>query len=332
MVQLRNESLPLLSVEDLKIFFATSSRRISDNGLLKAVDGVCFQINRGEVFGLVGESGCGKTVTSLSIMRLLPANAVLSGRILFKGEDIVVKTESEMRELRGKEISMIFQEPMTSLNPVFTVGYQVAEVFMTHKGMGRREAMKEAVSLLEAVKIPSPELRAREYPHQMSGGMRQRVMIAMAIACNPSLLIADEPTTALDVTIQAQILELLDDLRKKRGMSLFLITHDLGIVAEWVQRVNIMYAGRIVEVADVKELFVNPRHPYTMGILESLPKGRGIKLKPIPGQVPKLSELPEGCKFAPRCRYAIKECYTKEPELIHIGDGHLSRCIRAMEL
>jgi oligopeptide/dipeptide ABC transporter ATP-binding protein len=317
----------LLTVEDLKVSFNT------DNKSLKAVDGVSFNVVQEEVLGLVGESGCGKTLTALSIMRLLPPNANLSGRIFFKGEDILTKKDEDLRKIRGRDISMIFQEPMTSLNPVFTIGYQIAEVLITHKNMTKRQAMDEAVRLLKSVKIPSPELRIKEYPHQMSGGMRQRVMIAMAIACNPSLIIADEPTTALDVTIQAQILELLGSLKEKNKMSLLLITHDLGIVAEWSHRIEVMYAGRIVEEAIVSEIFLNPRHPYTIGLLESLPKKKGERLCPIPGQVPKLDELPSGCKFSPRCHYVIKDCLVKEPDLISVGTSqHLSRCIRAKEI
>lgn len=318
---------PLLSVENLSIAFT------SDNKSLKTVSGVSFKVAQEDLLGVVGESGCGKTLTALSIMRLLPPDASFSGKVLFKGEDILTMEEDALRRLRGNEISMIFQEPMTSLNPVFTIGYQIAEVLMAHRGASRREAMNEAIELLRKVRIPSPELRIKEYPHQMSGGMRQRVMIAMAIACNPSLLIADEPTTALDVTIQAQILELLGELKEKRKMSLIFITHDLGIIAEWAGRVIVMYAGRIVEEAPVRELFVNPRHPYTIGLLESMPKRKGQRLTPIPGQVPKLADLPSGCKFLPRCRYVIKECSVREPELEPAGDtGHLSRCIRAMEL
>jgi len=325
---------PLLSVEDLSISFTTENKLRRE---ITAVEGVSFNVMEEEVVGVVGESGCGKTLTALSIMRLLPANTSFSGRVFFQGVDIFSKKESELRDIRGRYISMVFQEPMTSLNPVFTAGYQIAEVLMAHKNMGKKEAMNEAVELLRAVKISSPETRVKEYPHQMSGGMRQRVMIAMAIACKPSLVIADEPTTALDVTIQAQILELLDNLRKDSRMSLLLITHDLGVIAEWAKKVEIMYAGRIVEEAPVREIFLNPRHPYTIGLLESLPKKKGEKLTPIPGQVPRLSDLPAGCKFSPRCRYAIKECNLKEPELAAVNDkegfsGHLSRCIRAKEL
>ncbi len=314
-----------LSVENLKISFNKHQK--------KAVDGISFKMTQEDVLGLVGESGCGKTLSALSIMRLLPSNAMFSGKVFFKGEDIFLKEDKELQILRGKDISMVFQEPMTSLNPVFTIGYQIAEVLVTHSNMRKREAFNTSIELLRIVGIPSPELRIREYPHQMSGGMRQRIMIAMAIACNPSLLIADEPTTALDVTIQAQILELLDSLRRKNKMSLLLITHDLGIIAEWAQRVEIMYAGRIVEEAEVRAIFTHPRHPYTKGLLESLPKRKGERLSPIPGQVPKISELPEGCKFSTRCSYVIGECCEREPELIPVKTSeHLSRCIRATEL
>ena len=317
---------PLLSVEDLSISF------IYDKKSLKTVDRVSFQVDREDFFAIVGESGSGKTLTALSIMRLLPPNAAFSGKIVFKGKDIFLKSDEDLRKMRGRDISMVFQEPMTSLNPVFTVGLQIAEVLLTHLDITKKEALDRTVELLRSVKIPSPELRIKEYPHQMSGGMRQRIMIAMAIACNPSLIIADEPTTALDVTIQAQILELIGGLKKTNEMSILLITHDLGIVAEWARRVEVMYAGRIVEKASVKDIFLNPRHPYTRGLLESLPKRKGEKLIPVPGQVPRLNELPEGCKFAPRCRYVIPACREKEPDLIPVSDDHFSRCIRAMEI
>jgi oligopeptide/dipeptide ABC transporter ATP-binding protein len=318
---------PLLSVKDLSVYF-----NIDDRPLM-TVDGVSFNVEQEDFHVLVGESGSGKTLTALSIMRLLPSNAVFSGKIIFKGDDLLTKQNENLRKIRGSDISMVFQEPMTSLNPVFTVGYQIAEVLLTHQNMTKKRATDKTIELLRSVKIPSPELRIKEYPHQMSGGMRQRIMIAMAIACNPSLIIADEPTTALDVTIQAQILELLGGLQEKSRMSLLFITHDLGIVAEWANSVEVMYAGRIVEKAIVSEIFLNPGHPYTIGLLESLPKSRGDKMSPIPGQVPKLSELPAGCKFAPRCSYVIKECRETEPELILIDSHeHFSRCIRANEL
>lgn len=318
---------PLLSIEDLDISFATDSK------LIKTVDGVSMRVDDEEFLGIVGESGCGKTLTALSIMRLLPPNAVATGRIFFRGDDLLKKSDNELQDIRGRYISMIFQEPMTSLNPVFTIGSQIAEVLMIHNNISRKGATRQAIELLRLVQIPSPELRVREYPHQMSGGMRQRAMIAMAIACNPLLLIADEPTTALDVTIQAQILDLLGNLKDRNRMSILFITHDLGIIAEYAQRVVVMYAGRVVEEAGVKEIFLNSRHPYTRGLLESLPKKRGERLMPIPGQVPRMYELPSGCKFSSRCRYVIKGCHIKEPELLSVGvSGHRCRCIRINEI
>lgn len=316
----------LLSVENLKISF-------NNSGGLNTVDDVSFNLAREDVVGLVGESGCGKTLTALSIIKLLPPNALYSGNILFKDKNLLTSGEKDLRSIRGKDISMIFQEPMTSLNPVFTVGDQIAEVMLAHENIRKKQAYSRSVELLKVVGIPSPELRVKDYPHQMSGGMRQRVMIAMAIACNPSLVIADEPTTALDVTIQAQILELLDSLKRENKMSLLLITHDLGIIAEWADRVEIMYGGRIVEEADVREIFTNPRHPYTIGLLRSLPGKDGERLIPIAGQVPGIDELPSGCKFTTRCSYVIPECHEMEPELLPAGNhDHLSRCIKAMDL
>ncbi|RJQ13879.1 MAG: ABC transporter ATP-binding protein [Nitrospiraceae bacterium] len=317
---------PLLSVEDLNISFGSGDNQ------LKVVNSLGLNVDYEDFLVIVGESGSGKTLTALSVMRLLPPNALFSGRVIFKGKDILSMKDDDLRKLRGKDISMVFQEPMTSLNPVFTVGSQIAEVLLAHENISNKEAMDRAVGLLGSVRIPSPELRVKEYPHQMSGGMRQRVMIAMAIACSPSLVIADEPTTALDVTIQAQILELLGGLKEKTRMSVLLITHDLGIVAEWARRVEVMYAGRIVEKASANEIFLNPRHPYTRGLLESLPGKKGEKLVPIPGQIPRLNELPPGCKFTTRCRYVIERCHEKEPDLLPVGEGHFSRCIRAMEI
>ena len=301
--------MSLLEVRGLDISFRSAE------GTVKVVYDLHFKLEEADVFGLVGESGCGKTLTALSIMGILPQNFFASGEVIFKGRNLLGLESESMRRLRGKELSMIFQEPSTSLNPVLTVGYQVAEVLKTHMGLSKEEAMAHARELLAAVKIPSPEIRIKEYPHQLSGGMRQRVMIAMAIACKPSLLIADEPTTALDVTIQAQILELLQGLREDIKMAILLITHDLGIIAENAQRVAIMYAGRIMELLDVYELFNNPRHPYTIGLLESLPKEKGAPLIPIPGVVPEPDKLPGGCKFSERCRFVIPECREKEPEL-----------------
>jgi len=299
----------LLEIRDLNIFFKSS------NGPMKVVSDLCFEIDEAEVFGLVGESGCGKSLTALSIMGIFPQNSFAEGEIIFQGRNLLNLDKESIRRLRGKDIAMIFQEPMTSLNPVLTVGYQVAEVFTTHLGSSKKEAMANTIEFFRAVKIPSPELRIKEYPHQMSGGMRQRVMIAMAIACNPSLLIADEPTTALDVTIQAQILELLQRLREDIKMAILLITHDLGIIAENAQRVAIMYAGRVMELFTVEELFRNPRHPYTIGLLDSLPKEKGTPLVPIPGFVPEPYKLPPGCKFSDRCRFAISACKEEEPAL-----------------
>lgn len=312
--------MSLLEVRDLNIYFKATENPVP------VVSGLNFHIEESEIFGLAGESGCGKSITALSIMGILPPNAFAKGEVFFNGKDLLRLDMESMRQLRGNEISMIFQEPMTSLNPVFTAGYQIAEVLITHRNMSKKEAMDRAVELLKAVKIPSPEIRVKEYPHQMSGGMRQRVMIAMAVACNPSLLIADEPTTALDVTIQAQILELIQGLREERKMSIMFITHDLGIITENATRVGIMYAGRLMEMADTKEIFNNPKHPYTMGLLESLPKEKGTPLNPIPGFVPRPEELLEGCRFSDRCRYSIDECKKKEPVFIEISKGHFVRC------
>jgi oligopeptide/dipeptide ABC transporter ATP-binding protein len=316
----------LLEVRGLDISFTTTGNPI------KVVSRLTFEINEAEVFGLVGESGCGKSITALSIMGILPHNAFAEGDINFNSRNLLKLDRESMRKLRGKEISMIFQEPMTSLNPVLTIGYQIAEVLLTHTKISRSEAMSKAVELLRAVKIPSPEVRIKEYPHQMSGGMRQRVMIAMAIACNPSLLIADEPTTALDVTIQAQILDLLRGLREQIKMAILLITHDIGVIAENAERAAVMYAGRIVEISRVSNVLGAPKHPYTMGLLESLPKRKGIPLKPIPGSVPRPDELPSGCKFSDRCPYMIADCQKEEPVLREIVPGQFARCIRSEEI
>ncbi|MCL4477044.1 MAG: ABC transporter ATP-binding protein [Nitrospirae bacterium] len=315
--------MSLLEVRDLSISFSTSS------GPLNVVNKLNFSINEAEVFGLVGESGCGKSLTALAIMGLLPENSFAEGELHFKSRDLLTTDKESMRRLRGKEISMIFQEPMTSLNPVLTIGYQIAEVLTTHMG---KSATEKVVELLKAVKIPSPEIRLKEYPHQMSGGMRQRIMIAMAIACNPSLLIADEPTTALDVTIEAQILELMRNLREERKMAVLLITHDIGVIAENAERAAVMYAGRTMEISRVSQVLETPKHPYTIGLLESLPKRKGIPLKPIPGSVPRPEELPPGCKFSDRCRYMIPDCRKEEPALREIIQGHFARCIRAEEM
>ncbi len=323
---------PLLGLKGLSVFF-----RRKDRSLL-TVSNLDLEIRQGEVFGLVGESGCGKSITALSIMGLLPAGAYATGNIFFTISrtdevlDLLALEESRLCAIRGKEIGMVFQEPMTSLNPVFTIGYQISEVLMVHEGLSKREALGRAVDLLQLVRIPSPEARIKDYPHQLSGGMRQRVMIAMAVACNPSLLIADEPTTALDVTIQAEILNLLHDLRLSRGMAVLLITHDLAVISENADRVAIMYAGRIVELAPVEILFRNPLHPYTLGLYESIPTAREIPLKPIPGTVPAPDELPPGCKFSTRCRYRTAECDLEEPLLRMIEEDHFVSCIRAGEL
>ncbi len=305
--------MPILEIENLQTFFDT------DAGLVRAVDGVDYQVERGETLAVVGESGCGKSVTALSILRLVasPPGHYAGGHIRFEGEELLDATEERMREIRGNDIAMIFQEPMTSLNPVFTVGEQIIEAVQLHQGLHAREARERAIQMLEKVGIPAPETRIDDYPHQMSGGMRQRVMIAMALACHPALLIADEPTTALDVTIQAQILELLRRLQEDVGMSVLLITHDLGVVAETAHRVVVMYAGRVVEQAPVKELFASPQHPYTIGLLRSLPTldGRNERLVPIEGNVPDARHMPTGCRFHPRCPRAETRCEQAEPPL-----------------
>lgn len=316
---------PLLQVEHLATYFHT------DRGTLKAVDDVSFAVDARKTLALVGESGCGKSVTALSIMRLIPVppGKIASGRIVFEGTDLLRLSESEMRHVRGNKISMIFQEPMTSLNPVFRVGDQIAEVLELHEKLPKKEALDRAVELLRMVGIPSPETRIRDYPHQMSGGMRQRVMIAMALACNPRLLIADEPTTALDVTIQAQILELMDELRRTTGTAVLLITHDLGVVAETAEHVVVMYAGRVVEEAPVRELFHHPLHPYTQGLLRSIPglaEEERRRLEAIPGVVPSLLALPVGCKFNDRCAFVMARCHEEEPPLTALQPGHRVRC------
>lgn len=299
-------------------------------GVVRAVDGVDLQLHHGETLGIVGESGCGKSVTALSILRLIPKPQarIASGRILYAGVDLVSLPESALRRLRGNEISMIFQEPMTSLNPVSTVGFQIQEVLRKHRGLNKKEAAREAVRALSLVGIPDPESRAHDYPHQMSGGMRQRVMIAMALACRPKILIADEPTTALDVTIQAQILDLIRRLKEEIGMAVLLITHDLGVVAETCRRVVVMYAGRAVEEASVEDLFSYPAHPYTHGLFASLPKigGRRGKLTPIPGTVPSLHRLPPGCAFQDRCSRAKGPCLVDAPPWTDLSQGHRVRC------
>jgi oligopeptide/dipeptide ABC transporter ATP-binding protein len=300
-------------------------------GILKAVDDMDLVLCRGETLGLVGESGCGKSVTALSILQLLPkpAGRVRAGEILFEEQDLVRMSPSRMRRIRGNEISMIFQEPMTSLNPVYTVGFQIEEVIRKHRGMGKKQARSEAVSMLGLVGIPEPGSRLEDYPHQMSGGMRQRVMIAMALSCHPKIMIADEPTTALDVTIQAQILDLIARLKEEVGMSVLLITHDLGVVAEICQRVAVMYAGKMVESAEVDELFSRPSHPYTVGLFNSLPK-LGGELQPIPGVVPSLLHLPKGCAFRDRCSREQAGC-AEAPPWTEIRPGHRVRCWRPVQ-
>jgi peptide/nickel transport system ATP-binding protein/oligopeptide transport system ATP-binding protein len=321
----------LLDIRDLTVSFPSPS-----SGFIYPVDGVGLHIEKGETLGLVGESGSGKSMTSLAVLGLVPRphGKIVSGSICFKGRDLVSLNNEEMMKLRGKEISMIFQEPMSSLNPVYTIGYQIMEGILAHREMSKHAARDRAVEMLSKVGIPSPEKRMDAYPHLLSGGMRQRAMIAMALALNPELLIADEPTTALDVTIQAQILELLDELKRERTMSVLLITHNLGIVAESAQRVAVMYAGRILELASTEDLFRSPLHPYTQGLMDSIPPmdGRATLLRAIPGMVPSLESLPPGCKFSNRCSLAEKECLKEEPILLEAVPGHFSRCRRWSEL
>lgn len=317
---------PLLQVRGLETYFKT------EGGTAKAVDGVSFDMYPGEVLGLVGESGSGKSVTALSILRLIPdpPGKIAAGSIIYKGRDLLKLSWEEIRAIRGKEISMIFQEPMTSLNPVFTIGMQLMEVVLVHERVSKKEAFDRSVQMLELVGIPDPASRMNDYPHQFSGGMRQRVMIAMALACNPSLLIADEPTTALDVTIQAQILELMLKIKDERkDAAILLITHNLAVVAETCHRVMVMYGGKIQEIASVRQLFKNPQHPYTRGLLASLPTVDGEKqerLRTVPGNVPSILDLPAGCKFVTRCTERLEHCATIEPELIETEPGHWVRC------
>ena len=319
---------PLLEIKNLMTVFDTARGRI------KAVDGVSLNLNSGETLGIVGESGCGKTMLALSIMRLIPANGrIINGEIFFLGQDLLKKSDEEMRAMRGSEIAMIFQEPMTSLNPVFRVGEQIAEAIRLHQQLPAKEALALSVEQLREVGIPDPEKRAQDYPHQLSGGMRQRVMIAMAMSCHPKLLLADEPTTALDVTIQAQILDLISDLKKKNKMTVVLITHDLGVIAQAAEKVAIMYAGKIVENSAVEDIFAHPLHPYTQGLLESIParcagsdKEQQKYLKTIPGSVPSLYNLAPGCRFYDRCSYADNHCAQEEPLLDEIEQGHFVAC------
>lgn len=319
-----DDQAKVLEVQGLRTYFH------SDEGIVKAVDGVDFSVNRHQTLGIVGESGCGKSITALSIMRLIarPTGKISEGRILFNGKDLLEKSESDMRDIRGNEISMIFQEPMTSLNPVFTAGEQIAEAIRLHQHTGRKDAMAKAIDMLETVGIPSPKKRAKQYPYELSGGMRQRVMIAMALACSPTLLIADEPTTALDVTIQAQILDLLKKLQTEFGTSVIMITHDLGVIWDTCDKVAVMYAGKVVEYTDIKRIFAEPRHPYTQGLLNSSPRmgSNQGELMAIPGNVPSPFAMPPGCSFAPRCPLAKDLCRETQPELITCATGHQVRC------
>jgi peptide/nickel transport system ATP-binding protein len=318
----------LLEIRGLKTHFS------SDEGTVHAVDGVDLAVERGETLGLVGESGCGKSVTAMSVLKLIPTppGRIVDGRILWRGRDIVPLGPQEMQRIRSKEIAIVFQEPMTSLNPVYTVGDQIAEVIRLHDGLGKRAALDRTVEMLRLVHIPNPERRVRDYPHQFSGGMRQRVMIAMALSCNPALLIADEPTTALDVTIQAQILDLLTEMKSRLGMAVLLITHAMGVVAETAQRVAVMYAGKVVEEAPVGELFAQPRHPYTQGLIRSIPRidraaTRRSRLESIAGVVPSLVDPMPGCRFAPRCPFAQAACREAVPPLREIAAGHKVACV-----
>ncbi len=327
----------ILEVKNLQTSFFT------EGGEVRAVDGVSFNVYPGKTLGIVGESGCGKSVTSLSIMRLIqsPPGKIVGGEILYQGRDLLKLNMGDMRRIRGNEISMIFQEPMTSLNPVFTIGNQIRETIALHqKGLSRKDIADKAVEMLKLVGIPAPDKRVEDYPHQLSGGMRQRVMIAMALSCNPKILIADEPTTALDVTIQAQILDLLRSLQEKVGMAMILITHDLGVVAEVADEVMVMYAGKIAEQGEVKEIFAHPKHPYTKGLLNSIPtlskdptgKIKKKRLEPIPGIVPNMLELPQGCRFQERCTYVVDECRGKEPDLrVILADPVLPHAIRCVK-
>jgi oligopeptide/dipeptide ABC transporter ATP-binding protein len=320
---------PLLEVHSLSVHFFT------EEGVVKAVESVSLEIHPGEILSLVGESGCGKSVTGLSILTLIssPPGQIIGGEILFEGRNLLRLEEKEIQRVRGNEISMIFQEPMTSLNPVFTIGDQIMEAIIFHQGLGKAEARERAIKMLDRVRIPSPETRIDAYPHQLSGGMRQRAMIAMALSCQPKLLIADEPTTALDVTTQAQVLELLKEIQREMRMSVMLITHDLGVVSEIADRVAVMYAGRIMEYGTLGAIFSQVRNPYTKGLLDSIPQMREKKkrLNAIPGQVPDPMNLPVGCKFHPRCYLMIEACKKEEPPLLQVNGDHFSRCIRWTE-
>jgi peptide/nickel transport system ATP-binding protein len=323
-----DDTAPLLDIRGLKTHFST------DDGMVQAVDGVDISIGRGETLGVVGESGCGKTVTALSVLKLIamPPGKIVAGQILYRGRDLAPLSTAEMDRIRAKEIAMVFQEPMTSLNPVYTVGEQIAEVLRRHEGLSRKAALDKTVEMLRLVQISNSDKRVHDYPHQFSGGMRQRVMIAMALSCSPKLLIADEPTTALDVTIQAQILELLQDMKSRFGMAIMLITHAMGVVAETAQRVVVMYAGKVIEEAPVDRLFADPKHPYTQGLIRSIPRidlaaTRKPRLEAIPGVVPSLLNPPPGCRFAARCRHAMPKCREAVPPLLDTGGGHKVACV-----
>ena len=321
----------LLEIRNLVTQFFTS------DGVVKAVDGISYGIDKGEVVGVVGESGCGKSVHALSIMRLVayPPGRIVGGEIVFEGEDLLQMNDKDMRHIRGNRIAMVFQEPMTSLNPVLTIGRQLTETLELHQHMNRRQANEKAAELLHTVGIPDAVSRLRDYPHQFSGGMRQRVMIAMALSCNPALIIADEPTTALDVTIQAQILELMQELGKKYGTAMIIITHNLGVVARYAQRVVVMYAGKIIESGTAEQIYLHPKHPYTLALLNSVPRldaSERVKLEAIEGLPPDLIDLPAGCSFAPRCKFAYEKCLEEAPELLEVDEGHTSACWRRLEL
>ena len=322
--------MALLEIRDLATHFFTQE------GVVKAVDGINYELEEGEVLGVVGESGCGKSVSALSIMRLVanPPGRTVRGEVVFEGEDLLLMDDAEMRGVRGNKIAMVFQEPMTSLNPVLTIGRQLTETLELHLGMSKDQSRARAAELLQLVGIPDADSRLKDYPHQFSGGMRQRVMIAMALSCNPRLIIADEPTTALDVTIQAQILELMQDLAAQFGTAMIIITHNLGVVARYAHRVIVMYAGKIIETGDSREIYHNPRHPYTMGLLASVPRldeSERARLEAIEGLPPNLVNMPAGCSFAPRCRFAIEQCLEEEPTLVDTGGGHTAACWRSHE-
>ncbi|MBR2989843.1 MAG: ABC transporter ATP-binding protein [Solobacterium sp.] len=321
-----NTNKPLLEVKHLKTYFH------SRNSTVKAVDDVSFEVYQGETLGIVGESGCGKSITCMSIGRLVecPPGRYEGGEIILDGEEILSMPDAKLRDIRGNKLAYIFQEPMTSLNPVFKIGYQIEEVLMLHRGMNKEEAHQAAIQALDRVRIPNPERVVNDYPFALSGGMRQRVMIAMALACSPKLLVADEPTTALDVTIQAQVLDLMNELKKEIDTSILFITHDLSVIAEMADRVMVMYAGKVVELADVNTIFERPLHPYTRGLIESRPdmSTSGTRLNVIPGNVPDLSDLPEGCSFSPRCAFCCDKCRAGVPELVEVEPNHWVRCYR----